>query len=95
MREAASRNLEIPDPGKVDIELLVEPEEKALAKRIARFPEEVEKAASELAAHRIAFFAYDLASDFHAFYNAHRVLGVEGRRYQRPDSALSRPRGSP
>jgi Arginyl-tRNA synthetase len=48
-----------------------------LAKRIARFPEEVEKAASELAAHRIAFFAYDLASDFHAFYNAHRVLGVE------------------
>lgn len=77
MREAASRDLKIPDPRTVDINLLVEPEEKALAKRIARFPEEVEKAAAELAAHRIAFFAYDLASDFHAFYNAHRVLGVE------------------
>lgn len=77
MREAASRNMEIPDPRTVDINLLVEPEEKALAKRIARFPEEVEKAAAELAAHRIAFFAYDLASDFHAFYNAHRVLGVD------------------
>ena len=77
MREAASRDLKIPDPRTVDINLLVEPEEKALAKRIARFPEEVEKAAAELAAHRIAFFAYDLASDFHAFYNAHRVLGVD------------------
>jgi arginyl-tRNA synthetase len=77
MREAASRKIDIPDPGTVDVDLLLEPEEKALAKRIARFPEEIEKAASELAAHRIAFFAYDLASDFHAFYNAHRVLGVE------------------
>jgi arginyl-tRNA synthetase len=77
MREAASRNIEIAASSSVDFNLLKEPEEKALAKRIARFPEEVEKAASELAAHRIAFFAYDLASDFHAFYNAHRVLGVE------------------
>ncbi len=77
MREAASRNIEIPDLSTVDVNLLLEPEEKALAKRIARFPEEIEKAAEELAAHRVAFFAYDLASDFHAFYNAHRVLGVE------------------
>jgi len=77
MREAASRKMDIPEPFSVDVNLLLEPEEKALAKRIARFPEEVEKAASELAAHRIAFFAYDLAADFHAFYNAHRVLGVE------------------
>ncbi len=77
MREAASRNIEVAASSSVDFSLLREPEEKALAKRIARFPEEVEKAAYELAAHRIAFFAYDLASDFHAFYNAHRVLGVE------------------
>jgi arginyl-tRNA synthetase len=77
MREAASRNIEDAASSSVDFSLLREPEEKALAKRIARFPEEVEKAAYELAAHRIAFFAYDLASDFHAFYNAHRVLGVE------------------
>jgi arginyl-tRNA synthetase len=77
MREAASRNIDVAASSSVDFTLLREPEEKALAKRIARFPEEVEKAASELAAHRIAFFAYDLASDFHAFYNAHRVLGVE------------------
>ncbi len=77
LREAAAREVKIPDPASVDVNLLVEPEEKALAKRIARFPEEVEKAASELAAHRIAFFAYDLASEFHAFYNAHRVLGVD------------------
>ena len=26
--------------------------------------------------HRIVFYAYDLAGDFHSFYNAHRVLGV-------------------
>ncbi len=76
-REAAARGIKVPDIDQTDLSLLVEPEETALIKRLSAFPEEVEKAAEDLAPHRIVFYAYDLAGDFHSFYNAHRVLGVE------------------
>lgn len=75
-REAAARGITVPDPSGADLSVLVEPEEIALVKRLSAFPEEVEKAANDLAPHRIVFYAYDLAGDFHTFYNAHRVLGV-------------------
>lgn len=76
-REAASRGIPVPGVSQADLSLLREPEEVALVKRLSAFPEEVEKAASDLAPHRIVYFAYDLAGDFHSFYNSHRVLGVE------------------
>jgi len=75
-REAEARGLSFPVPSEVDLSVLVEPEEIGLVKRLSAFPEEVEKAAADLAPHRIVFYAYDLAGDFHSFYNAHRVLGV-------------------
>ena len=75
-REAAARGKVMPKLSDVDLSLLVEPEEIGLVKRLSAFPEEVEKAAVDLAPHRIVFYAYDLAGDFHSFYNAHRVLGV-------------------
>ena len=75
-REAAARGVAMPKPSEVDLSLLVEPEETSLVKRLSAFPGEVEKAAADLAPHMIVFYAYDLAGDFHSFYNAHRVLGV-------------------
>lgn len=56
---------------------LSEPSEQALIKAISRFPEEVIKGHDELAPHRIAFYAQELAEAFHYFYNEQRVLGVE------------------
>ncbi|GAA4051766.1 arginine--tRNA ligase [Parerythrobacter jejuensis] len=44
-------------------------EDLALIKQAAQFPRIVEAAASAREAHRIAFFLYDLASAFHAYYN--------------------------
>lgn len=76
-REAASRGVAVPDPGQADLSLLRELEEIALIKRLSAFTEEVEKAAMDLAPHRIVYYAYELAGDFHSFYNSHRVLGVE------------------
>jgi arginyl-tRNA synthetase len=76
-REALSRGISVPVSSGVDLSLLRETEEIALIKRLSAFPEEVEKAAVDLAPHRIVYYAYDLAGDFHSFYNAHRVLGVE------------------
>jgi arginyl-tRNA synthetase len=76
-REALARGVKVPAINETDLSVLVEPEETALTRRLSAFPEEVEKAAADLAPHRIVFYAYDLAGDFHSFYNAHRVLGVE------------------
>ncbi|HRV70454.1 MAG TPA: arginine--tRNA ligase [Thermovirgaceae bacterium] len=77
LREAESRETIVPSFDEANISLLEEPEEIALIKRLSAFPEEVEKAADDLSPHRIVYYAYDLAGDFHTFYNAHRVLGVE------------------
>jgi arginyl-tRNA synthetase len=47
---------------------------EALLQRLAEFPEMLTRAAEEMAPHAVAFYLRDLASDFHAFYNAERVL---------------------
>ena len=43
--------------------------ELALVKRAAQFPRLVEGAALAREPHRIAFYLYDLAADFHALWN--------------------------
>jgi arginyl-tRNA synthetase len=53
---------------KPDLSLLDE-EELALVKRAAQYPRMVESAALAHEPHRIAFYLYDLASDFHALWN--------------------------
>jgi len=57
-----------------DAALLAAPSEFALMQRLAGFPQAVAQAAQELAPHHIAFWLRDCASDFHAWYNAERVL---------------------
>ncbi len=47
-------------------------EEMTLAKRMATWPRLVESAADAHEPHRIAFYLYDLASDFHALWNRGR-----------------------
>jgi len=44
-------------------------EELALIRQLANFPRIVEAAASAREPHRIAFFLYDLAADFHGWWN--------------------------
>jgi arginyl-tRNA synthetase len=52
-----------------DLARLEDPSELALAKKIAEFPRLVEGAAQAREPHRIAFYLYDLASEFHAHWN--------------------------
>ncbi|NYH97577.1 arginine--tRNA ligase [Cupriavidus plantarum] len=52
----------------------VSPQALALGRRLAEFPDMLAAAAGELAPHAVAFYLRDLAGDFHAFYNADRVL---------------------
>jgi arginyl-tRNA synthetase len=48
---------------------LLDDEELALVKRAAQYPRTVEGAAMAHEPHRIAFFLYDLAAEFHALWN--------------------------
>ena len=55
--------------------LLEEPEEIALMKQMARFPETLALSGENLEPHRIPFYLMELAAAFHAYYNRHKVLG--------------------
>jgi arginyl-tRNA synthetase len=53
---------------------LTAPTEFALLRRLAEFPATIALAAQDLAPHQLAFWLRDCAADFHAWYNAERVL---------------------
>jgi arginyl-tRNA synthetase len=57
------------------LELLTEPSEIALARRLTEFPGVVRAVAEHLAPHRLARYAQTVASDFTQFYVACKVLG--------------------
>ena len=56
------------------VAMIKEPEEIQLIKHLARYPETIVSSAETMEPHRIAFYLMDLAADFHAYYNKHRVL---------------------
>lgn len=56
------------------VDKLVAPTEFALMQRLAEYPNILALAAQELAPHHLAFWLRDCAADFHAWYNAERVL---------------------
>jgi arginyl-tRNA synthetase len=57
-----------------DLSLLKDEAETALIRRIAQFPRLVEAAALAHEPHRIAFYLYDLAGDFHGLWNRGKDL---------------------
>jgi arginyl-tRNA synthetase len=54
--------------------LLKEAEEIQLMKTLVRYPEVVETAGQFMEPHRITYFLMSLATEFHAYYNKHKVL---------------------
>jgi arginyl-tRNA synthetase len=64
-RKAEEAGIKCPD---VDLSLL-DTRELAVAKVAAQFPRIVESAAAAREPHRIAFYLYDLAAEFHSLYN--------------------------
>ncbi|MBS1145335.1 MAG: arginine--tRNA ligase [Proteobacteria bacterium] len=57
-----------------DLSVLSHPRELAIASKLSEFRDLIEGAARELAPHLIAFYLKDLAGEFHAWYNAERML---------------------
>lgn len=56
------------------LSLLSEPHEIQLITRLGMYPEALEAAALACEPHQLAYFLRDLATDFHAYYNAHQFL---------------------
>ncbi|MGO5022805.1 arginine--tRNA ligase [Lawsonibacter sp. LCP25S3_G6] len=67
----------IPAAAEVDAGVMTAPEELALIKTLAQFPEELHLAARDYDPSRINRYLVTLAGDFHRFYNACRIKGEE------------------
>ena len=76
LAQAAERGWTLDEAGALSVDLapLTAPRELALLQRLASWPDVVKAAADELAPHQIAFALKEVGADFHAFYNAERVL---------------------
>ena len=60
--------------GSANLTLLKEDHEKALFAKLAHYPEVVNTAAVNFEPHLMAHYLKDLASDFHTYYNAHKMI---------------------
>ncbi len=69
-----TKGISVPAAAEVDATLLQTPEELALLKTIARFPEELKLAGRELDPSQINRYLVALAGDFHRFYNSCRCM---------------------
>ncbi len=75
LRNAESMGITVPqNHAEIDFSLLTDEAELALTRRMAAFPRMIEAAALAHEPHRIAFYLYDLASDFHALWNKGKDL---------------------
>ncbi|HXV13865.1 MAG TPA: arginine--tRNA ligase [Candidatus Krumholzibacteria bacterium] len=64
-------------PGRADASKLVEAEERALMLHLLHFPGTVAGAAEAREPHRVTTYAQELATAFHQFYHACRIVGED------------------
>jgi len=74
MRQAATAAVQRAPAAESHLDALTAPEEVAVVKLLAQYTDTVEEAARALEPHRVVFYLIELASEFHRFYNRHRVL---------------------
>ncbi len=73
-KQAAAQGVEYGEAADIPLGRLELEEELAMLKAMSLFPELVERAALDLAPHRLTFYLQELAGQFHSYYNKHRVL---------------------
>ena len=69
--KAAEAGIEVSDSDLASAELssLTHPSELGVIRKLAEYPRLIETAAHHQEPHRVAFYLYDLASEFHAWWN--------------------------
>jgi arginyl-tRNA synthetase len=75
LRTAAERGWREWEGG--DVGLLQHPAELDLIRKMIQLPEVVTRAAQELAPHHLCYYAQELASAFHTFYQECRIVSSE------------------
>lgn len=75
LRQGKEQGLEISDS--VDVSFIGAEKEIELLKKLGEFPQAVGEAALKRMPHRITNYIFDVASTFHSFYNAEKVLDME------------------
>jgi arginyl-tRNA synthetase len=76
-RQIADKGMSTPDSSEPDYGLLAEERELGLLQTLSKYPEVVESAARAFEPHQVAYYLRDLATAFHAYYNAHPFLSSE------------------
>lgn len=74
LRQLAEDGVKVPAMDQIPVELLQDPAELELLRKIADLPVEIVAAAQNMEPHRMARYAHELASVFHTFYNKCRVM---------------------
>jgi arginyl-tRNA synthetase len=77
LRQAEEQGLASED--KINLKLIGTEKEVDLLKKLGEFPQMIADAAEKRTPHRVANYINDLASAFHSFYNANKVLDEENR----------------
>ncbi|WP_300030941.1 arginine--tRNA ligase [uncultured Roseobacter sp.] len=74
LNKATEAGIDVADEtlGAADLGLLAHPAELAMAAKLAEWPRLVETAARTNEPHRVAFYLYEVASDFHSLYHLGR-----------------------
>ena len=74
LQRMANDGLSCPDAADVNLGALRQPEERSLMVALGRFPEIVQLAADNRAPHHVVHYVRGIAAEFHAWYNARRIL---------------------
>jgi arginyl-tRNA synthetase len=75
LRQAADKGLPIEgDAARAPLARLGEPHEQSLLRTLSRYPEVVLSAALDAEPHQLTQYLRELATDFHAYYNAHQFI---------------------
>ena len=64
----------MPKPSEANLELLTDPDEFSLIKKLSTYPSVVQGSAAALEPHRLTFYLQELAGLLHTFYYKHRIL---------------------
>ena len=68
---------EISNEGKIDLSLLIENDEIALAKLLSEFPNKMEEVLKSLEPRKIATYLEEVAAAYHKFYGNHKIINLQ------------------
>jgi arginyl-tRNA synthetase len=91
-RVAADRGIPVPGPHDAELELLKDPDEFSLIRKLSAYPSIVAGSAASLEPHRLTFYLQELAALLHTYYYKHRIMPPAADGDTEPDALV--PNGS-